>query len=138
MKKIMIIIAVSIGIAAFLPKSANAQGCCQKGQTSSSSCHKTEKATGQSSVKMDVANDSFKVSGKCDMCKSRIEKTVKSIKGVTGAEWNASTGVLMYASNGKVKNEDVSNALIKVGHDTEFGKASDKVYNSLPGCCKYR
>lgn len=138
MKKLMILIAVSLGIAAYMPISANAQGCCQKGQTSSSSCHKTEQTTGQTGSMKDVSNESFKVFGKCDMCKARIEKTVKGIKGVTGAEWNASTGVLMYASNDKVKKEDVSNALLKVGHDTEFGKASDKAYSNLPGCCKYR
>jgi Cu(I)/Ag(I) efflux system membrane fusion protein len=26
----------------------------------------------------------------------------------------------------------------KAGHDTEKYKATDKVYNDLPGCCKYR
>ncbi|MFA4853540.1 MAG: efflux RND transporter periplasmic adaptor subunit, partial [Bacteroidales bacterium] len=74
----------------------------------------------------------------CGMCKTRIENAAKSVKGVADAKWNESTGVLIYSFVGTVKKEDVSNALTKVGHDTELGKAPDKVYNKLHACCKYR
>ena len=34
------------------------------------------------------------VSGNCDMCKARIEQSVKNIVGVQNAEWNKDTKVL--------------------------------------------
>ena len=37
----------------------------------------------------------------------------------------------------KVKIEDIKIAEAKVGHDTDTQKASDEVYNALPGCCQY-
>jgi len=72
------------------------------------------------------------------MCKTRIEKAAKTIKGITSAEWNNTTFMLVYTYDGTVKKADVSNAMVKVGHDTELGKASNKAYNKLPGCCHYR
>jgi periplasmic mercuric ion binding protein len=136
MKKLMIILAVSIGIAAITPAKASAQ-CCEKGKTSSASCHKTEQSSNAGSF-MAKLSDSLRVYGKCGSCKARIEKAAKSVKGVTNAQWNQSTDMLVYAGDASVKKEIVSNAVLKVGHDTEFGKAPDKVYNSLPACCKYR
>src|SRR3972149_456252 len=50
----------------------------------------------------------FKVFGNCDMCKSRIEKSLK-----------------------------INECISAVGHDTEKQKAPDKVYNKLHKCCKY-
>jgi Cu(I)/Ag(I) efflux system membrane fusion protein len=38
----------------------------------------------------------------------------------------------------KTSLDTISKAISKVGHDTEKDKAGDKVYNALPGCCKYR
>jgi len=38
----------------------------------------------------------------------------------------------------KVKSDDIQKRLAAVGHDTQKYKATDKAYNSLPGCCKYR
>jgi len=100
----------------------------------------------QSSVQTDnkttsaatLTKDSLKVMGKCGMCKDRIESTAKSIKGITVAKWNMARNMLVYSYSGIVKKQDVSNALTVVGHDTQLGKASDKVYNELPECCKYR
>jgi mercuric ion binding protein len=31
----------------------------------------------------------------------------------------------------------IEEAVSKVGHDTDHTKATDKAYNSLPGCCQY-
>lgn len=133
MKKLIIPIALFLGIAFISPVSASAQSCCQKEKAA---CNKA----GQSDAKavINVSKDSLKVSGLCGMCKTRIEKAAKSVKGVTDAQWNDATLMLVYSFEGTVKKEDISNALTKVGHDTELGKAPDKVYNKLPGCCKYR
>jgi copper chaperone CopZ len=81
--------------------------------------------------------ETFKVWGKCDMCKARIEKTVKA-EGVTSANWDTKTSMLTVTYDPSKTNQDVlSKKLAAVGHDTEKYKADDKVYNALPGCCHY-
>jgi len=86
-----------------------------------------------------AASGTMKVEGLCGMCKTRIEKTAKDVDGVTKAAWNKDTKVLTFEYDAaKVKPAAVSKALAAVGHDTETDKADDKVYDALPGCCKYR
>ena len=81
--------------------------------------------------------ETFKVWGNCEMCKARIEKAAK-INGVSKAEWNDDTKLLaLVYDSSKVKSDDVQKKVAAVGHDTEKFKADDKVYSSLPGCCKY-
>ncbi|MBK9993080.1 MAG: cation transporter [Saprospiraceae bacterium] len=81
----------------------------------------------------------IKVSGNCKMCKARIEKTAKSLPGVSSAVWNVDTKILKVGfDNSKVKSIDIQNAIAKSGHDTESSKADASVYNSLPACCQYR
>lgn len=111
-----------------------AQSCCG---SKKKSCDKSDMQTQNTSV-TGQQKDSLKVYGLCGMCKTRIEKAAKSIKGIKDASWNSSTDMLAYTYDGTVKKEDVSNAMNAVGHDTELGKAPDNVYNELPGCCKYR
>ena len=82
--------------------------------------------------------ETIKVSGKCETCKARIEKAAK-VDGVTKADWNTKTKVLTLVYNpAKVKSDDVQKKIAAVGHDTPKYKATDKAYNALPGCCKYR
>ncbi len=90
------------------------------------------------SMHMATKTESFKVSGKCGMCKSRIEKAAK-IEGVTKAEWDADKQLITitYMLN-MVKIDDIQKKIAAVGHDTEKFKADDKIYDKLPGCCKYR
>ena len=87
---------------------------------------------------MSTKTESFKVEGKCGMCKSRIEKAAK-IEGVTKAEWDADKQLLTITyMPDMVKIDDLQKKIAAVGHDTEKFKADDKVYDKLPGCCKYR
>lgn len=82
--------------------------------------------------------ESIKVSGNCSMCKSRIEKAAK-ITGVITAEWNQKTKALTLVYDPtKVKSDDVQKKIAAVGHDTPKFKATNEVYKTLPGCCKYR
>jgi Cu(I)/Ag(I) efflux system membrane fusion protein len=79
------------------------------------------------------------VQGKCDMCKTRIEKTVKAIKSVSSATWDLEKKELHLDFDPKQINLDaISKAIAKVGHDTEKYKTDQKTYDALPGCCKYR
>jgi mercuric ion binding protein len=80
----------------------------------------------------------FKVSGNCEMCEKRIEKAAFSVKGVKSAEWHADHGdIHLIIDENKCSKEDVAKAIAAVGHDTEFIKAADSVYEKLHGCCNY-
>ncbi|MDR2691044.1 MAG: heavy-metal-associated domain-containing protein, partial [Dysgonamonadaceae bacterium] len=82
---------------------------------------------------------SIQVQGQCEMCKVRIEKTAKNITGVSSADWNMETKHLHLQYKPELTSPDaVAKSLAKAGHDTEKYKASDKDYNALPACCKYR
>jgi periplasmic mercuric ion binding protein len=81
--------------------------------------------------------ETFKVFGKCDMCKARIEKTVKA-EGVTEDVWDGKTQVLTVTFDPSKTNKDaISKKLAAVGHDTEKYKATNEAYANLPGCCHY-
>jgi periplasmic mercuric ion binding protein len=81
--------------------------------------------------------ETFKVWGKCDMCKSRIEKTVKA-EGATSANWDTKTQMLAVTFDpSKTSVETLSKKLAAAGHDTEKLKAANDVYDKLPGCCHY-
>ena len=80
----------------------------------------------------------IKVAGNCETCKARIEKAAK-VEGVIKADWSVKTKMLTLVYNpSKVKSDDVQKIIAAIGHDTPKYKADAKVYNALPGCCKYR
>ena len=81
--------------------------------------------------------ETFKVWGKCDMCKTRIEKAVKT-EGATTADWNKKTSMLTVTFDpGKTSVDILGKKLAAIGHDTEKYKATDEAYSKLPGCCHY-
>ena len=82
--------------------------------------------------------ETFKVSGNCGMCETRIEKAAKSVDGVQSADWDKETKMIdVKFKSDEVEIHKVHMAIAKAGHDTKMHKASDEVYNKLPGCCKY-
>ena len=83
--------------------------------------------------------DTIKVSGgNCAACKIQIEQTLK-LDGVTKAEWNGKTNLLIVSYNThKVKTDDLQKKLADAGYDTEKYTATDEAYNKLDSCCKYR
>ena len=83
-------------------------------------------------------HDMLKVSGNCEMCKSRIEKAAKSVKGVLSANWDVKAKVIHLDFDSKVTSKGaISKAIANVGHDTELDKASKETYDGLPSCCLY-
>ena len=81
--------------------------------------------------------ETLKVSGNCDLCKTRIEKAAK-LDGVSKAEWDAKTNILALTFDpAKTNMDQISKQIAAVGHDNNKVKADDKAYNALPGCCKY-
>ena len=80
----------------------------------------------------------FKVAGNCGMCEKRIEKAAFSVKGVKSAEWHSDHGdIHLIIDETKCTANDVAKAIASVGHDTEFVKAEDAIYDKLHGCCLY-
>ena len=83
------------------------------------------------------SNVTFKVSGNCGMCKSRIEKAL-AVDGIEKATWDGSIKMIEISYISSVISEAEMHQLIaNAGHDTEKAKAKEDVYNKLPGCCKY-
>jgi copper chaperone CopZ len=81
--------------------------------------------------------ETFKVYGQCEMCKSRIEKAAK-MDGVTSVDWVIKTNMLTVTYDpGKTSADVIGKKLASIGHDTDRFKASDEVYEKLPGCCHY-
>jgi Cu(I)/Ag(I) efflux system membrane fusion protein len=81
----------------------------------------------------------FGVSGNCEMCKERIEKAARTVKGVGSANWNIHTKTIHIEFNAlETRLDAVHKAIAEAGHDTEKVKAGDKAYKALPDCCLYR
>jgi len=79
----------------------------------------------------------FKVLGNCNGCKKRIEKGAMAVEGVSLANWDKETKIIRVTMAENVDVGDVSKAIGLAGHDTEFDKAQQAVYDELPGCCQY-
>lgn len=82
--------------------------------------------------------ETLKVSGNCDMCKTRIEKAAK-IDGVTKAEWSVKNKTLTATFDPAKTNIDaIGKKIAAAGHDNDKAKAINVVYDKLPSCCLYR
>jgi periplasmic mercuric ion binding protein len=85
-----------------------------------------------------LKTETITVSGNCGTCKSRIEKAAKA-EGVSKAVWDQQSKVLTVTYDpAKTNLEVIGKKIAAVGHDNSKAKADDKVYNALPGCCKYK
>lgn len=93
---------------------------------------------GAMSVFAETKTEEFKVYGNCGMCETRIEKAANSLEGVTKAEWDKETKMIVVTfDESKTDVDKIHIAIANVGHDTKLHKADDGVYSNLPGCCKY-
>jgi Cu(I)/Ag(I) efflux system membrane fusion protein len=99
----------------------------------------TTKEQSGNDMKDMIQHTTFSVSGNCDLCKERIEKAAKSVKGVNSAVWDDKTKKMhVEFDNMETSSDAIQKAIAQAGHDTEKFKADDKTYNALPSCCKYR
>ena len=81
---------------------------------------------------------SFEVTGNCEMCKKRIEKSALSVQGVKAATWDIPSNLIsiIYDPN-KISLQKIQTSISLVGHDTPLAKAPDKSSTELPLCCIY-
>ncbi len=76
------------------------------------------------------------VNGKCGMCKNRIEKAAKGVKGVKTATWDKETKVLTIDYNEKLTDvKTIEKAIASVGYDAGEEKANVEARKKLPACC---
>lgn len=76
--------------------------------------------------------------GICGMCKDRIENLAYKVKGVKWAEWDLENKTLTVKYKNELNEKKLAKTLAKGGHDNWQFKASEKAYNNLHSCCKYR
>ncbi|WP_339611375.1 heavy-metal-associated domain-containing protein [uncultured Planktosalinus sp.] len=85
------------------------------------------------------AKATIEVDGVCMMCKERIEKAAIKTKGVKSAVWDVQTHMLsLIYDERKTSLDTIHQRVADVGHDTEKITATEKAYNSIHACCKYR
>ncbi len=79
----------------------------------------------------------FYVRGNCDMCKERIETTVKAVPGIATANWEVKTSNLKVTFDSTKTNElDLHKAIAATGHGTKLVEMNAKAHDELPDCCK--
>jgi mercuric ion binding protein len=79
----------------------------------------------------------FKTSAVCDMCKSRLEKSLAYEKGVQAASLDVPSKVLTVSYNpAKTTPEALRAAVQKTGYDADAVTADARAYDRLPDCCK--
>lgn len=81
--------------------------------------------------------ETFKVSGNCGMCETKIEKAAKSA-GATYAEWNKDTKIITVKYNSTSSNlAKIQKGIADAGYDNVGAKATDESYHKLHACCQY-
>ena len=116
---------LSIPLLALLHLAPNAQA-----QTAPATAAIAAKTTGPATAK-------FKTSAVCDMCKTRIEKSLAYEKGVQSAVLDVPSQVLTVTYKAdKTTPEALRTAVQKTGYDADGLSADARAYNRLPDCCK--
>jgi copper chaperone CopZ len=82
--------------------------------------------------------ETVKISGNCDMCKSKIEKS-GNVKNVATVNWDEASkmATLTYDSS-KTNQQEILKRIANAGYDSESFYAPDDVYAKLPSCCQYK
>lgn len=81
--------------------------------------------------------ETFKVSGNCGMCKSKIEKAAKEA-GAKDASWDADKQeITVTYKSSSTNTAKIQQKIADAGYDNAGFKANDNAYGKLSACCKY-
>jgi periplasmic mercuric ion binding protein len=81
--------------------------------------------------------ETFKVSGNCGMCKTKIEKAAKEA-GAKSATWDIDSKILTITYKSSSTNAaKIQEKIASVGYDNAGATATNESYDKLHGCCKY-
>ena len=73
----------------------------------------------------------------CSMCKSKIEKNLKKIDGITSVKVDHKKKITTVSwENGKTDIETIKTAISKSGYDADNILADSTGYDELADCCK--
>jgi copper chaperone CopZ len=79
----------------------------------------------------------IKTSAICGSCKDRIEKGLKSEKGINTVSLDLETKIVTVKFDGTKTNPDKIREMIsKLGYDADKVLADKTAYGKLPACCK--
>ena len=96
--------------------------------------------TTKTKITTDLQSDySIGVKGNCGMCKTTIEKAVKSLDFIKNAEWGIKTKILdvEFIDSVNFDLEALNSAINGSGYETMNTTADQSAYDALPMCCKY-
>ena len=80
----------------------------------------------------------IKTSAICEQCKERIENDLSFEKGIKSSSLDLDTKVVTVIYNPKKTNEqNIREAITKIGYDADSLTADPKSYKKLPDCCKH-
>jgi len=86
-----------------------------------------------------ATSKNFKVQGTCEMCKYRIESSLKNQPGIWSSYWDVSSKTLIVTyDRSKIKPAMIEKLVSAEGHDINSVKASTEIYYKLPDCCHYQ
>jgi len=84
-----------------------------------------------------VTVSEIKTSAVCEMCKERIEKNLKKVKGIISADLNVDTKILKVEfDSSKISLDEIKQRVSKIGYDADEVKRDPKAYKKLPKCCR--
>ncbi|WP_294274510.1 TonB-dependent receptor [uncultured Chryseobacterium sp.] len=83
-----------------------------------------------------ISGKQFRVQGKCEMCKARIESTAMKA-GAKKAVYSIDSHILALETDISISADDILKKVAEAGHDNEKFKASSAAYEALPACCHY-
>ena len=91
-----------------------------------------------SSYAQESKTDTIKVFGNCNMCKEKIEGSLKEKDGITAKNWDKKTKLLVVTYDAaKISKEQIGQKIADVGYDNQYATATEKVYKKLHSCCQY-
>ncbi len=77
--------------------------------------------------------------GDCKECSRALEKTIIKLNGIQSVELIRKSKTLKIVYDpAYISESDIHLKIVEQGYDTELVKATDKAYNKLPDCCRYR
>lgn len=89
-------------------------------------------------LSQNTVTDTITVYGNCEMCKAKIENSLKKKDGITYRNWNVPTKQLIVRYDPtQITLDEIQQKVAATGYDTEKFRAEDKVYKKLHHCCQY-
>lgn len=89
-------------------------------------------------AKEQTKTETIMVYGNCNMCKEKIEGSLKKKDGIISKKWDTKTKMLSVTYDpSKITIKQIGEKIAAAGYDNEHATAKDDTYNNLHKCCQY-